>query len=173
MSPRILVAGIGNMFLADDGFGVVVAQRLVTHPLPDGVQVVDYGIRGLDLAYALLDQWRAVILVDTVARGQSPGTLYLIEPAMDQTGLIAPDAHGTDPVKVLALARSLGAAPVPTYLIGCEPELLINPDEGDVVVQLSAPVQGAIDEAMRMVESLVERIIARAPVVAGSVELGS
>ncbi|HXT34509.1 MAG TPA: hydrogenase maturation protease [Chloroflexota bacterium] len=173
MSPRILVAGIGNMFLADDGFGVVVAQRLVTHPLPDGVQVVDYGIRGLDLAYALLDQWRAVILVDTVARGQSPGTLYLIEPAMDQTGLIAPDAHGMDPVKVLALARSLGAAPVPTYLVGCEPELLINPDEGDVVVQLSAPVQGAIDEAMRMVESLVERIIARAPVVAGSVELGS
>ncbi len=168
MSGRILVAGIGNIFLGDDGFGVEVARRLATRPLPEGVEVKDYGIRGLDLAYALLDDPRALILVDTVARGQPPGTLYLIEPSVDQEGMIAPDAHGMDPVKVLALARSLGAAPVPTYLVGCEPQSLVDPDDGDVVVQLSEPVQAAIDEAARMVESLVERIISRTPVVVGA-----
>ena len=77
---RILIAGIGNIFLGDDAFGVEVARRLVRRRLPDGVRVVDFGIRGLDLTYALLDGYEAVILVDAAPRGGPPGTLYVLEP---------------------------------------------------------------------------------------------
>ncbi|MGH2347140.1 MAG: hydrogenase maturation protease, partial [Chloroflexota bacterium] len=125
----------------------------------------------LDLAYALLNDFQAVILVDTVARGRPPGTLYLIETVPEMEGSPAPDAHGMDPVKVLAFARSLGAAPVPTYLVGCEPEVLVNgEDDNDVVVKLSEPVQAAVDEAARMVESLIARIISQPSVPVGSME---
>jgi hydrogenase maturation protease len=82
---RILIACIGNIFLGDDGFGVEVARHLITRSYPEGVQVVDFGIRGMDLAYALLDDYDELVLVDGIARGSSPGTLYLIEP--DLSGL--------------------------------------------------------------------------------------
>src|SRR6516225_7125141 len=78
--PRILVAGIGNIFLGDDAFGVEVARRLAARPQPDGVRVADFGIRGIDLTYALLDGYETVILVDATPRGGQPGTLYVIEP---------------------------------------------------------------------------------------------
>ncbi|MEA2324360.1 MAG: hydrogenase maturation protease, partial [Solirubrobacteraceae bacterium] len=103
---RILVAGIGNVFLGDDGFGVALADRLARRALPAGVDVVDYGIRGMDLAYALHDGWDAVLLLDAVPRGQAPGTLYVIEPEPPEEPGV-PDAHGMDPVSVLALARML------------------------------------------------------------------
>ena len=107
--PRVLVAGIGNIFLGDDGFGVAVADRLLQQELPPGVDVGDYGIRGMDLAYALAG-YDAAIFVDAVPRGGAPGTLYVIE-ADTEDASVAPEAHGMDPVKVIALARALGELP--------------------------------------------------------------
>jgi len=167
MMKRILVAGIGNIFLGDDGFGVEVARRLAERALPDGVRVVDYGVRGLDLAYALLDDYDALILVDIAPRGQNPGTLYLIEPRLDDEGQVAPDAHGMDPVKVLSLARTLGARPIRTFVVGCEPAFVLDGDDfEDVVVELSGPVRAAVDEAVTMVETLIEDISLGTPSVA-------
>jgi len=115
----ILIAGIGNVFLADDGFGVEVARLLAQRELPPGVKVADFGIRGMDLAYALRD-YDVAIFLDAVPRGGPPGTLYVIEPELDGTQ-VGPDAHAMDPVKVLALADGLGD-PLPRVLVvGCEP----------------------------------------------------
>jgi hydrogenase maturation protease len=151
--PRVLVAGIGNVFLGDDGFGVAVAEALAASEWPDGVHVEDFGIRGMDLAYALAG-YDVAILVDAVPRGGAPGTLYVIEPELgdDEVGL---DAHGMNPVAVLALARTLGG-PLPRVLVvGCEPATRMTGEEDEVVAELSEPVRAAVGEAVRMVESLV------------------
>lgn len=158
MMHRILVAGIGNIFLGDDGFGVKVAQRLAQRAQEAGVRIVDFGTRGLDLVYALLEPLDAVVFVDTAARGQAPGTLYLIEPELDPNTVATIDAHGMDPVKVLALAQSMGMPPLPTYVVGCEPGFIPPPESEDVVMELSMPVDGAVSEAVEMVESLLERM---------------
>src|SRR3954467_12260006 len=92
LTRRILVAGIGNVFLGDDGFGVALAERLAERELPAGVEVVDYGIRGMDLAYALQDGYDAVVFLDATPRGDQPGTLYVIEPELDE-GEVAIDTH--------------------------------------------------------------------------------
>src|SRR3712207_6645350 len=110
MSKRILVAGIGNIFLGDDGFGVEVVRRLAGRELPAGVDVQDFGIRGLDLMYALGDGYDAAVLVDAVPRGEPPGTLSVIEPEPEADD-VPLDAHGMDPAKVLALAQQLGDVP--------------------------------------------------------------
>ncbi len=154
----ILVAGIGNIFLGDDGFGVEVARRLAQRALPNSVRVVDFGIRGMDLVYALLEDYEALIFVDAAPRGEPPGTLYLIEPHIEQDGEVTLDTHGMDPVKVIKLARALGARPTRTYLVACEPAVLGSEDDEDVLVELSAPVRAAVDEAVKMVESLVRDI---------------
>ena len=121
--------------------------------LPAGVDVVDFGIRGMDLAYALRD-YDVAILVDAVPRGGAPGTLYLIEPDVDAVEA-GPDAHGMDPVKVLALARGLGD-PLPRVLVvGCEPATVPSEDE-DLSAELSEAVRAALDGAVRMVESLLD-----------------
>ena len=161
MTPRILIAGIGNIFLGDDGFGVEVAQRLLKRPQPEGVKVVDYGLRGMDLAYALLDDYDALVFVDAAARGESPGTLSLIEHIWDMTTAAAIDTHAMDPVKVLRLARELGAKPTLTYVVACEPAFLGGGGEGyeDVVTTLSGPVRSALDEAVSMVEALVDTLV--------------
>jgi hydrogenase maturation protease len=151
---RVLVAGIGNVFLGDDGFGVALAQRLAARELPDGVEVVDYGIRGMDLAYALAE-YDLAILVDATPRGAEPGTLYVIEPSVEDADGF--DAHGMDPVKVLALARTLGAAPPRTLVLGCEPLTRMTGDEDEIVAELSEPVRAALDEAERLVEELITR----------------
>jgi hydrogenase maturation protease len=174
---RILIACIGNIFLGDDGFGVEVAQRLVnrkTKKYPEGVQVVDFGIRGIDLAYTLLDEYDTLVLVDAVSRGGPPGTLYLIEP--DLTGVdpekgvvagrAAMDAHSMDPVKVLAFARTLGARPIHTLLVGCEPALFNeSEDYAEMQMGLSEPVKAAIDVAVKMIDSLVDELLANENVV--------
>jgi hydrogenase maturation protease len=152
---RVLVAGIGNVFLGDDGFGVALAERLARRELPDGVDVVDYGIRGMDLAYAL-GEYDAAILVDAAPRGEPPGTLYVIEP--DAEGADGFDAHGMDPVKVLALARTLGGVPPRTLVLGCEPLTRMTGEEDEIVGELSAPVGAALDEAERLVASLLEEL---------------
>jgi hydrogenase maturation protease len=160
-TPRILVAGVGNIFLGDDAFGVEVVQRLARRPQPEGVRIIDFGIRGLDLAYTLLDRYDAVILVDAAPRGERPGTLYLLEPeAMPAEGGAPIEAHNMDPVRVLRLAASMGGPPQRLLVVGCEPEFLGN--EEDIAVALSAPVQAAVEEAVLMVEALVASVRAAA-----------
>jgi hydrogenase maturation protease len=174
-ASRILIGGIGNIFLGDDGFGVAVARRLAARPLPEGVCVVDFGIRGLDLAYALLDDYQAAILVDAARRGGRPGTLYVIEPTSagsegpeDLDPMIA--THGMDPVKVLRLASALGGRVERVLLVGCEPSA---PDpagdaEPEAMLDLSEPVSRAVDEAVRIVEALVTDLRGGAAATAGS-----
>ncbi len=148
MSKRILVAGIGNIFLADDAFGVETVRQLAQRALPDEVQVVDFGIRSYDLAYALADGYDAVILVDAAARGEPPGTLYLIEPDLEQpdgAGDAPVDPHSLDPVLVLRLAKRLGGPLARVYLVGCEPGNL-DPENGGF--GLSDAVQASVPKAV-------------------------
>ena len=163
MIPRVLIACIGNIFLGDDAFGCEVARRLSARPLPAGARLVDFGIRGFDLALALLDEAVDVaILVDAVARGEPPGTLYLIEPEWAEPAgpghvEAAPiDTHALDPVQVLRLVLTLGGRPKRVLLVGCEPTPL--DDDDDPPNELSAPVQEAVAEAVRMIESLVVQV---------------
>jgi hydrogenase maturation protease len=160
MSPRrVLVAGVGNIFLGDDGFGVEVVRRLAGRELPEGVEVVDFGIRGMDLAYALHDDYEVVILVDATPRGEEPGTVYLLEPEIEEDGEVALDAHGMDPVKVIKLSRALGAKPTRTLVVGCEPQVVVSgEDYDDILMELSEPVHAAVEEAVKLVGSLVEEI---------------
>ncbi|MGW6614153.1 hydrogenase maturation protease [Streptomyces erythrochromogenes] len=175
MSPKVLVAGIGNVFLGDDGFGVETVRALSAHPLPDGVEVVDFGVRGVHLAYQLLDGYDTLVLVDATARGGAPGTLYLIEAeaeadpgAGDATGAGAGpqaagpgegpvlDGHHMSPDTVLALLGALCAGtgatpPRRTLVLGCEPACV---EEG---IGLSAPVAAAVPEAVRMALDLLDR----------------
>jgi hydrogenase maturation protease len=165
--PRILVACVGNIFLGDDAFGVEVAQRLARRPLPEEVQVVDFGIRGLDLTYALLDGYETVILVDAVPRGGSPGTLYVLEPTRDALPVPAGaliETHGMDPVKVLRLVEAMGGTIERLLLVGCEP----TPDDAyeDMQAGLSDPVQAAVEEAISLLESLIARLLRGEPIEA-------
>ncbi len=159
MSGRILIAGIGNIFLGDDGFGVEVVQRLAERELPEGVEVRDFGIRGMDLAYALMDPYEAVVFVDAVPRGEEPGTVYLIEAEVPEEGKLALDTHGMDPVNVVRLARVLGAEIPRTLVVGCEPQVVLSGEQyDDMLMELSEPVQRAVDEAVKLVESVVEEV---------------
>ncbi len=158
MSKRILVAGVGNIFLGDDGFGVEVVRRLAGRELPAGVEVVDFGIRGLDLAYALQEDYEVVIFVDAIPRGEKPGTVYLLEPEIEEDGEVVLDTHGMDPVKVIKLSRALGAKPTRTLVVGCEPQVVLSgEDYDDMLMELSGPVHAAVEEAVTLVESLVEK----------------
>ena len=163
MSSKILIAGIGNIFLGDDAFGVETSRVLLQRRLPEGIKVVDYGIRGIDLAYDLLGDWDAVILVDALGRGGEPGTLYLLEPDLDsirnsQSTSVTINPHGMDPVHVLGLAFSLGSVNAKIYLLGCEPEDFGDELEGRM--GLSKVVRTSIDGAIAMIDSVVERILA-------------
>jgi hydrogenase maturation protease len=158
--PRILVAGIGNVFLGDDGFGVAVARHLARRELPGGVEVADFGIRGMDLAYALQADYDAVVFVDTAPRGEQPGTISVIEPELDADEVVI-DTHGMDPVRVLGLARALGRVPSRVVVVACEPERIVHGEhDEDLVGELSLPVRAAVDEAVPLVESLVAELSA-------------
>jgi hydrogenase maturation protease len=159
VGKRVLIAGIGNIFLADDGFGVEVARRLAGRKVPEGVEVVDFGIRGLDLAYALMDPYEAVVFVDAMPRGEEPGTVYLIEPEVKNGGEVALDTHGMDPVKVIRFARAMGAEVPRTLVVGCEPQNILSGENyDDMLMELSEPVLAAVDEAVELVQSLVEEM---------------
>lgn len=153
MSRRALVAGIGNIFLGDDGFGVEVASRLLGAPLPDGVRVLDTGIRARDLAYELLEgKYETAILVDAVARGGVPGTVYVIKPQgapLDAVSAVAVDGHAMNPEATLAFVEALGGIATRILIVGCEPATV---DEG---VGLSAPVAAAVDQAVGVVRELL------------------
>lgn len=158
--PSVLVAGIGNVLLADDGFGVAVAQRLAQRELPAGVKVADYGIRGMDLAYELQEDYDAAILVDAVPRGEAPGTLFAIRHRgpLDEEAVL--DVHGMTPVRVLALARALGAVPERILVVGCEPAVLAGADDAEIVMELSPAVRAAVPRAVELVESLLGELLA-------------
>ena len=159
MNKRILVAGIGNVFLGDDGFGVEVVKRLAARELPEDVEVVDFGIRGMDLIYALQDDYEVVIFVDAAPRGEVPGTVYLLEPEIEEDADVVLDTHGMDPVKVIKFARNLGARPGRTLVVGCEPAVVVSGDDyEEMLMELSEPVRAAVEEAAKLVESLVGRI---------------
>ena len=159
--PRILIAGIGNIFLGDDAFGCEVARRLSGRTLPDEVRVVDFGIRGLDLAYALMDGYDVTIFVDATPRGEAPGTLYTIEPDLNETDAsseqgVMVEAHNMNPMKVLSMVRMMGGEFKRILLVGCEPAPLES-EEG--YMGLSEPVEAAVDEAVRIVETLITKVL--------------
>jgi hydrogenase maturation protease len=160
-ASRILIAGVGNVFLGDDGFGVEVVSRLAGRPLPPGVRVADFGIRGLDLAYALLDGYDLVVLVDASRQGGIPGTVYLLEvehppereaPRGDSARW---EAHGMIPTQALGAARAMGAVLQRVVVVACEPETFGPPGVGQM--GLSRRVTVALDEAVRLIETVVQR----------------
>jgi hydrogenase maturation protease len=152
VSARVLVAGVGNVFLGDDGFGVEVARRLQAAELPEGVRVADFGIRGVHLAYELLDGYQTAILVDATPRGGEPGTVYVIEPEppTGASGHTLLDAHGMEPDAVLSMLEVLGGSDAKVLIVGCEP--------ADVRerIGLSPRVAGAVDQAVAVVRELVD-----------------
>lgn len=144
----ILVAGIGNIFLGDDGFGPEVIRHVAA--LPEDVRVVDYGIRGMHLAYDLLDDWDTLVLIDAIPDRGHPGELRVFEAEPESPDAPAGlDAHSMDPAAVFASLRALGGRPPRTIVIGCQVA-----DTGDGI-GLSAPVRAAIPEAVRAVDSVV------------------
>jgi hydrogenase maturation protease len=162
--PQVLVAGVGNIFLGDDAFGVEVVRRLARHRLAEGIRAIDYGIRGIDLAYALLEDYVGVVLIDAVPRGGEPGTLYVIEPALDNpedegTGASAVEAHSMDPANVFRLAHALGGPLPPVRIVGCEPATLTAAEDGRI--GLSAPVEAAVEEARALAEALAREWLDR------------
>jgi hydrogenase maturation protease len=157
--PRILIAGIGNIFHGDDAFGVELAQRLIRRAQPDGVKVVDFGIRGFDLTYALLDGVDITIFLDATPRGGEPGTLYTIEIdsdlAVSNEGPV--EAHGMNPMRVLQMVKTMGGTPGRILLVGCEPLTLGSEEEG--MMGLSPVVTAAVDRGIEIVESLVSKLL--------------
>lgn len=154
---KVLVAGIGNIFLGDDGFGCEVARVLASMEMPAGVEVIDYGIRGLDLAYALLDPYGAVIFVDTICRGQAPGTIYVLEPVEDNSSeATTPDPHSMDPMHLMAMARSLGEVAAQLYIVGCEPADFGEEREGRM--GLSEQVASVVPQAAGTILDLITRV---------------
>jgi hydrogenase maturation protease len=159
MKPRVLIAGVGNVFHGDDAFGSEVARRLAAVSLPPQAHVRDFGIRSHDLALALQGDYAAVILVDVTRRGGSPGTLYVIEPDLtDPRANLADgrmDPHAMDPLRVLGIIQATGGKLPRIWLVGCEP-LTFGPEEGQM--GLSEPVAGAVPQALGLVHSLLTRI---------------
>jgi hydrogenase maturation protease len=157
--PTILVAGIGNIFLGDDGFGVEVARRLLSRPRPAAVRVIDFGIRGFDLSYALQDGYDTTILVDAYPHGQEPGTVSVIEPDLNHFasapgGFIQP--HAMNPVNVLQMAKAMNGSLKRVLLVGCEP-MDLGGDVGHL--GLSEAVEAAVDAAVDKIEGIVNRIL--------------
>lgn len=147
-TPRTLVAGIGNIFLGDDAFGCEVAQRMAAAAWPDYVRVVDFGIRSLDLAFAMLDGVDRTIFIDAAPRGGAPGTLYTIQP--DCSGIpVDVDAHGMSPMSVLALVKAMGGELPEILIVGCEPESC------EERMGLSEVVAASVDAAAAMVRDLI------------------
>jgi hydrogenase maturation protease len=163
MKPTRLVAGIGNILLSDDGFGVEVAKRLADDDVPEQVRIADYGIRGVHLAYELLDGYETLVLIDATPRGGAPGTVYVIEPDIEQAAANGPtteaiaegrspvmDSHSMDPGAVFALLRALGGEVPRVVVVGCEPATVED------VIGLSEQVEGAVGKAVEVVRGLIE-----------------
>ena len=160
MTGRTLVAGVGNVFLRDDAFGVEVVKLLATDPVPDGVEVRDFGIRGVHLAYELLNGCDLFVLVDAAARGEPPGTVTVLEVEVPDAGsLTGPvmDAHSLTPDAIFALLASLGGRPGRSLLVACEPA------DVDAGMGLTEPVEKALPHAVRAVREILARATGAAP----------
>lgn len=160
MSPRILCAGIGNVFFSDDGFGVEVANRLAHLPRPDGVRVEDFGIRGVHLAYELCEDYDALVLIDAMPMGdEPPGTIVVLEPDAppsseeEDEGAPFMDAHTMSPLVVLRTLANLGGSVDRILVVGCQPATI---EEG---MGLSEPVAEAVDRAVEMVSELLTELV--------------
>jgi hydrogenase maturation protease len=160
VADGVLVAGIGNLFLGDDGFGPAVAQRLAAPGgrLPPGARVVDYGIRGMHLAYDLLDGYDALVLVDAYPGDGPPGRVTVLEVGAEHLGSGQFDAHGMNPVSVLANLGQMGGTLPLTYIVGCTPA---GVEEG---IGLSEAVSAAVPEAVDAVRTLVRQLAPGRPV---------
>lgn len=153
---RILVGGIGNVFHGDDGFGVEVVRALEERTLPRDVQVTDFGIRSYDLAFAILDGYEAVVLLDAAARGKPPGSIFLLDAEVDDVPAFSPgNGHSMNPQAALGLVQAMGGYEGPVFVIGCEPATLESAG-----MRLSAPVKAAVAEAADLVERLIARLLA-------------
>ncbi len=174
MEHKVLIAGIGNMFLGDDGFGVAVSRRLVARSLPKGVQVEDFGIRGYDLAFALMEPWERVILVDAIARGGEPGSVYVIEPDLGSleaaSGEPPADAHSMDPLNVLRMVKAMGKTLPPLTLVACEPADL-GGEEGRI--GLTPAVEAAVETALQILEQMLSPLFSLSTSVAIQAEAQS
>jgi hydrogenase maturation protease len=160
---KILVAGIGNIFLGDDAFGSEVARRLMDEKLPPEVRVIDFGIRAYDLAYAIMDGYDVTILIDITAQGQAPGTVYLIEPDLNQFEQLddnLADAHSMNPAKVLQMIRRFGNSSGKLYLIGCEPAIL---EAEDGQIGMSETMEKSVPQAIEWVKTLVDDLLKENP----------
>ena len=154
---NILVAGIGNIFQGDDAFGCEVTRLLSTRSLPASVHVIDFGIRGLDLSYALMDKPDLTILVDATSRGGAPGTVYTIEPAIERVGIdqdLAANAHAMNPANVFRMVQAMGGEMGRILLVGCEPADLGGEDGR---MGLTPPVAEAVPVAADVVTSLISQ----------------
>jgi hydrogenase maturation protease len=171
--PRFLVGGIGNVFFGDDGFGVEVVRRLAERPLPSDVVIKDFGIRGFDLVFALMEPYEAVLLVDIAPRGRTPGTLTWLVPEPSVEAPAEPamvDGHRLDPAQVLRMVQTMGGTAAPVELVTCEPSPglgLVDVDDADggapedePRMGLSDPVAAAVPGAIAMIEAWVKKRIA-------------
>jgi hydrogenase maturation protease len=159
MTARTLVAGVGNVFLGDDGFGVEVARLLAERPHQDGVEIADFGIRGVHLVYELLDGCDLFVLVDAAPRGLEPGTVTVLEvepdtvdPNTGAPGAPVMDGHGLSPDDLFAMLATMGGRPGRSLLVACEPAD-VNAGMG-----LSEPVRAALPHAVRAVEEILSQI---------------
>jgi hydrogenase maturation protease len=160
MSGRTLVAGVGNIFLRDDAFGVEVVRLLAERPVPDGVEIRDFGIRGVHLVYDLLNGCDLFVLVDAAARGQTPGTVSVLEVEVPEPGSMASqvmDAHDLTPDAIFALLGSLGGRPGRSLLVACEPA------DVSAGMGLTDPVREALPHAVRTVEEILAGAVPAAP----------
>jgi hydrogenase maturation protease len=166
VSGRTLVAGIGNVFLSDDAFGVEVAHQLAGRRLPDGVRAEDYGIRGIHLAYELLEGYDTLLLVDAVPMGEPPGTLAVIEPEVDAyisdvQDIPMVDAHTMSPDIVLGTLGRLGGSVGHVVIVGCQPADL---REGmGLSPAVAAVVDDAADLCLEVLEAVAQLAVVAAP----------
>lgn len=155
---RVMIAGIGNMFMKDDGFGSAVIKKMLNKNFPPGVEVKDFGTGGLKLAYDLMKGYDALILLDASQRGEKAGTLYVIQPDekefsgdLQEGGPI--DPHGADPVMVLRFVKAIGSWPGQVSIVACEPETIEDFEMG-----LSDKVIASLDKAVELVDEIVNQI---------------
>ncbi len=155
MSNRLLVAGVGNIFFGDDGFGSEVARVLASDRV-DGVKIEDFGIAGMHLGFELLAGYERAIIIDLAARGGAPGSLYVFEPDVQAPGP-PPDGHRMDLPNVFAFVRALGGESPPVEIVGCEPLSL------EAGIGLSEPVAGAVAPAVALVRERIARALCLPP----------
>ena len=161
-TPQVLVAGVGNSWLRDDGFGPQVVKRLEEGGTPEGVAVFDFGSGGLDLAYEVMRGYDALVMVDVSQQGGEPGTLYVMEPDPDEINAGLEDGemidpHGMDPLTVLRFVKAVGGWPGKVIVVACEPK-----DVEDMGMGLSSEVENAVEGAVKVVLDTVEEMRASA-----------